>query len=117
MKIVYKNGDRSYVEWINGIKTYNFVSKDGYKPVKIQYGVDGNKIDLAHEIGHILTAKYHNLDSNGTEYFRCEVMAWRVAKSFIKKEYWNESYAIECLKTHFDGKINWSKFRIIGWNK
>lgn len=121
MKILHDKRPRSYVSWIdeyeNRIVTKEFKSKDGFVPTHIVMGTSNNsKMALAHEIGHILTAKYHNLNSKDMEYFRVEVMAWRVAKSFIKPSYWKEEYAISSLATYACRKINWKKFRIIEWN-
>lgn len=120
MKILRDKRPRSYVNWTNEyegrIVTKEFKSKDGFVPTHIVMGTSSNnKMSLAHEIGHILTAKYVTLDCTGMEYFRVELKAWRVAKSFIKPKYWDENYAISCLATYCVRKTNWKKFKIIEW--
>jgi len=56
-------------------------------------------MNLCHEIGHILLGWSR---SGGIGQIRCELLAWRIAKTFCKDEYWNEDEAIGCLQTYFD---------------
>ena len=77
------------------------------------------RMGLAHEIGHILlgwrTNKKHTI-----KHIRCELLAWRIAKSILKKEYWNERWAIDCLDVYLDntipGKYDLSKIKFMPWD-
>jgi len=102
-----------------------FVSKDGREVarIKIGYGSPGDTeaMSLGHEVGHVLLVRKSNMTSKtGMEDLRCEIEAWRVAKSFMKKKYWREKEAISSIKEYADFyniKVNWRKFRIIPLNK
>ena len=70
---------------------------------------------FCHELGHVLDKKTWERSTLASE-----VIAWRIAKSICKEEYWDENDAISCLKiyAHQGGiKVNWDKFRIIPLNK
>jgi len=115
-------------EWI-GIKESPWISKNGNKFICIEIGLEscsvGNNrltwpIALSHEIAHLLLAKTIDMSRYMHEYrykFRQEVLAWRLAKSFIKSKYWNESLAISILRSfHWSKNVNMKKLKIIEMN-
>ena len=79
-----------------------FKSKDGEVIRRIIVDLDNEawRMIYCHELAHVLTL--HKFDSDEYIYdfrkaLRTEITAWRLAKSFCKKKYWNEKVAIECL--------------------
>ena len=85
--------------------------------IKIKLGMGGNwQMGLAHEIGHLLHAKYITkprymsksqmivlrirLRKRDRMQFRKELVAWRIAKSIIKPELWDEEEAKRWLSTY-----------------
>jgi len=85
------------------------------------------RMALLHEIGHILSGhfvigRYCIIDSlMDLHNIREEVIAWRIAKSFCKEEYWNEKFAKSCIKGYVDNsirhiKIDFNKLKIIPLN-
>lgn len=84
----------------------------------------------AHEIGHALTWRYLHFPCGytppGIVLIREEVLAWRVAKSFIKSKAWNEAFACQCLKEHIVKELGFfgikldrlvSRLKIVPLNK
>lgn len=57
------------------------------------------QLTLAHEFGHMLSLHHVPLTKQ-VEVEENETIAWSLAKSFIKPQYWDEAYALECLATY-----------------
>jgi len=85
-------------------------------PCVIEIGLSRRlwRMELCHEIGHILLGWRIE---QGIERIRCEVLAWRIAKSICKAEHWDEGHALWCLNTYLmkyiPGEYNFSKVEII----
>jgi len=79
------------------------------------------KLALAHELGHMLLLKKmeqvrYNHDNQYK--FKQEIMAWRIAKSFIKPKHWKEKVVISILRTFsWSNKVDMKKLKIIEMNK
>jgi len=99
-----------------------FKSKDGEVAKGIVVNLDSKawQMEFTHELAHVLTL--HTLDSDEYIYnfrksLRAEVIAWRLAKSFCKKQYWKEATAIESLINYtepFPSIVDVEKLRKIG---
>lgn len=66
------------------------------------------EMGLAHEWGHCLIARFKPRLVNdtlnhrvGLYALRFEMLAWRLAKSFLHRQHWSEQHALECLETHW----------------
>lgn len=74
------------------------------------------EMSLAHEWGHCLMQHFkprlaedvlnHRVGLYG---FRFEVLAWRLAKSFLDPRLWDEEHALECLDTHWQKTFGFGK--------
>lgn len=65
------------------------------------------QMSLAHEFGHLLSCLrltrgqiMYKRWPRGNGILRDEIIAWRIAKSILKKEYWNEDFALACLSSY-----------------
>jgi hypothetical protein len=70
---------------------YNYVSKETLTAMA-----------LAHEMGHVLLAKYVTSKSCGSMY--SEYTAWMAAKHYLKPKYWNERLALDAVNSYSFGK-------------
>ena len=98
--------------------------------IKLNVNDEGGwEMTLCHEIGHFLDDNVTpHLDIFDITSFRKELKAWRIAKSIIKPELWNEKEALRIMKLweravrwpdgcFYKNYINWDKFKIIPLNK
>jgi hypothetical protein len=139
MRIKIIEGDNKlYVNWIfenRKITTFEqFQFKDGGRATEIVIGKAGKywKMGACHEIAHLYVAKKFKMSELEIGYnkhpsrvpkkiaikvFRNELAAWRVAKSFCNRIYWNEKHALLSLSTFCIYKnlpyINFKKLKII----
>jgi hypothetical protein len=63
-------------------------------------------MDFCHELGHLLTCRKACLEKyaeGGIHHLRQELMAWRVAKSICRPEFWTENEAIETTLIAIEG--------------
>lgn len=102
------------------IRTFQTKNNQTIKELHIS---DGDAMGMGHEIGHILDCRYLDLEHYATcgQYLvSVEIRAWRVAKSILKPELWNEREAINCIWSYANVRgiyIKWWKFKIIPLNK
>jgi len=102
-----------------------FRTKDGEVARGIVIDLDSKawRMDYCHDVAHLLTL--HLLNSNeyidvSLKTMRIELTAWRIAKSYCKKRYWNEEESMKSLLTYIDDMprqrqfINVSKLKKIG---
>ena len=80
----------------------SFYTKYGYKLTHINYNPSKSLCGFTHEIGHVLSSGKEKKNLSPHEDLRYEMVAWRLAKSFTKAIYWDELYAIKCLKSYAD---------------
>ena len=77
------------------------------------------QMELAHETGHILLG-WRTGNKHTIKHIRVELLAWRIAKSILKKEYWHEGRARYCLSTYLKSTIPYgydlSKIKIMPWD-
>jgi len=95
-----------------------------WKPTKITYKGPEKYMpsEIAHEIGHALTEivwpkinKPKNRCSD-LEQFRKELVAWRIAKTFLKPPLWSEGNTRCSLKSYAKGlDIDIDRIKIIPW--
>lgn len=98
-----------------------FLSADNWMPTSIYINKKNPqwRMSLAHEIGHILSAKYFKIkfnSDNPIERLRDEIVAWRIAKSFIKTKYWHDHFAKNSIMTwiiSLEIRLNTDKLKII----
>ena len=107
----------------------DFITKDGYGVVSININKNSLtwRMEYCHELAHVLTvSKAETVNpwwadiKEWKQQFKWEVMAWRIAKSFCKEEYWKEGRAVRALKSYAKQaciKIDWTKFKIIELNE
>lgn len=74
------------------------------------------QMSLAHEWGHCLVQRFKPRLVNdvlnhrvGVYGFRFEVLAWRLAKSFLDPRLWEEEHALHCLETHWQKTFGYGK--------
>lgn len=126
MKIYYYSKVKPTVQYGNGYTTVKGVFKSK-NDVPISYIIINKnsrnwQLELCHELGHVLlSSRFYSLYiSAKMDVIREEVMAWRLAKSYCKPKFWDDTLARLYLKTYFDNfkiKINWNKFKFIPLNK
>lgn len=110
-----------------GSRIYAVAPEDTWRPETLSFDRYGHywEASLAHEWGHCLVQRFkrrlledvlhHRVGLYG---FRFEVLAWRLAKSFLDPRLWDEEHALLCLETHWQktfgiGKKLPAKLRII----
>lgn len=134
MNIIYEEFCKHSSLLINGrCSDYSSCKEMAFQTLRIGTNTPHWKMHLAHEMGHILHYNYISKPKafmphirTAKQLFRQELIAWRIAKSIIKPEYWNEANALERLKTYSPSvwinsreisqfNINWDKLKIIKW--
>ena len=106
---------RSYVRYADDryIPGNPFVTKDGWHFYHLSISRYGKHRGMAfcHELGHILLCR-RRLGSTSKEHdiftLRSEVEAWRLAKSFVLPQYWDEQEALNSIKGHAKYFPNWA---------
>ena len=118
MEIIFNSlGNDSWIFYATNPPRYN-------RPTQIDIGKANNywRQAFCHELGHAYTClnKTKRIrDETPLETMRTELLAWRCAKSFCKKKYWNETEALKCLNAYaeqFRLKIDMRKLKIIPLN-
>lgn len=119
-------GSRGYPSgsiWNETVTTASvFTTQDGLVPHSL-YMCPEAPMAMAHEIGHLLSSARFNIGRyifSSNYAFKLELMAWRIAKSIMKPELWDEKVAKKYLRTYYIGvsiRVNWKKLRIVPLNK
>ena len=105
------------------------IRSNKYRIEYIQWGQDHKtpEMALAHEIAHILIIikrkRIVNPETDtDTRVIREELMAWRLAKTFCKRKYWDDEQALKSFLTYVDNpkteksiKKRMKKIGIIPW--
>jgi hypothetical protein len=52
---------------------------------------------MAHELAHLYIGFTVQYNDDPDVKFAVELLAWRVAKSYCKSEYWSDAHALRCL--------------------
>jgi hypothetical protein len=86
-----------------------FIRRDGAQYIRLNIAQNEKQKEmiLCHELAHVLLCRQDNGDLDGLPVIRAEVMAWRLARSFCKPQYWDDSKVIENIVTYIQDEDNW----------
>jgi len=103
-----KEAKNLVIEYVDAdYSCFEYDHKTQHQKLMISKKEPNIQLTIAHELAHaiyfnIIKKMYWNISEDTYKVLASEYLAWALAKSFLKPQYWNEKYVLDCLFTYFD---------------